>query len=359
MTKTMIIPATQKAALLTAFGKDIEIQYDYPVPAVADLTPGQCLVRLDVSGVCHSDLHIQRGEFRAIPTFPFIGGHEGIGTIVALSPGTQATLLADIGRRVGIKWLADACTKCELCRTGYEPLCTSSKLSGYTTNGTFSEYVVAAINHVVPIPDNVDSKAAVSILCAGLTVYKGLKVSNTKVGNWVVIPGAGGGLGHLAIQYAVAMGLRVLAIDTGAEKKRMCLEVGAEKWIDFRESADVVKDVVEACDGRGPHAALITSPSGIAYDNAIMYLRPTGTLVCVAMASPEYSLRSPVGLIIGKSLTIVGSVLGNLQDAIEALDLVARKKVKTHFSTRKLEEINDVFQELHSGQLVGRAVIQF
>ncbi|KAI0046842.1 mannitol-1-phosphate dehydrogenase MPDH1 [Auriscalpium vulgare] len=358
MSNLSTIPTTQRAAVIIAFGVPVQVYTEHPVPAPGALKPGQCLVRMDVSGVCHSDLHIQKGEWGS-RTPPLIGGHEGIGSIVALAQGTVPTPGFDLGSRVGVKWSAEACGRCELCRRGYESLCNARLLSGHTTDGTFSEYVVASVNHVVPIPDGVSSEAAVAVMCAGTTVYRGLKESNTKVGDWIVIPGAGGGLGHLAIQYAVAKGLRVLAIDTGDEKRAACLALGAEKWLDFKESTSIVKDVVAACDGIGPHAALVTSPIGRAYDEAIMYLRPTGTLVGIGMPSTSFNLQTPFAVIVAKCLHIVGSVLGSLQDAVEALDLVARQKVAAQCQLRKLEDINEIFEEMESGRLVGRAVIKF
>ncbi|KAI0314899.1 hypothetical protein OF83DRAFT_1063048 [Amylostereum chailletii] len=216
----------------------------------------------------------------------------------------------------------------------------------------------AAVNHVVPIPDGLEDHIAAPTLCAGLTVYKGLKVSNTKVGDWVAIPGAGGGLGHMAVQYAVAMGLRVVAIDTGDDKRDMCLSRGVERWIDFKTSANVVEDVRKATGGLGPHAAVITSPIGSAYDQAFEYLRPVGTLVAIGMPT-GYSFKYTVLEIIAKNLRIVGSAVGNLQDAIEALDLVNRGKVQAHITLHKLDEINDIFKDMHDGKLVGRAVIRF
>jgi len=195
-------------------------------------------------------------------------------------------------------------------------------------------------------------------LCAGVTVYKGLKQSNTVVGNWVAIPGAGGGLGHLAVQYAVSMGLRVLAIDTGEQKKALTLRLGAEKWIDFRESKNLVADVVAATDGLGPHCAVIVSAAtATPFNQAIRYLRPTGTMIALGLAADAF-LNVPIATIVSKSIKIVGSMVGNRQDAIEALDIAAQGKIKCHYEQRTLNDINKIFSDMEQGRIAGRIVVK-
>ncbi|KAJ7505728.1 mannitol-1-phosphate dehydrogenase [Mycena galericulata] len=223
------IPKTQTAAVVPTNGAAIEIHADHPV--------------------CHTDLHAALGDWPVPPKAPLVGGHEGVGSPVK------------VGDRVGIKWLADSCLNCEQCRKGREQNCLNAKLSGYTVDGTFQQYVVSYVNHVTPIPEGFDSNAAASILCAGVTVYRAIKYSQTSPGDWIVLPGAGGGLGHLAIQYAKVAGLQVIAVDTGADKKKLCLELGADKWIDFKESKDIVKEIQAITDGFGAHSAVVTAAS--------------------------------------------------------------------------------------------------
>ncbi|KAA1477436.1 GroES-like protein [Dentipellis sp. KUC8613] len=353
----MTIPRTQTAALIVTPGQPLEVRTTHPVPQPETLEPGQCLVRMHCTGVCHSDLHIAAGEWQNGPV-PFIGGHEGVGTVVAMGPGTAKEGEGDVrvGTRVGVKWILYACGRCELCRKGDESVCESRKRSGYTNDGTFCQYMVAWINHVVPIPEGLSDENAAPILCAGLTVYAALKRSNTSPSDWVVIPGAGGGLGHLAIQYATALGLRVLAIDTGNDKKEVCLQLGAEKWIDFKESKDPIKDIVAACDGKGPHAALITTASGKAYQDSIHYLRTRGTVIVIGVPD-DFTWGIPPGIIMRKGIRIVGHALGNYQDTVEALDLAARSKVVPHVNVKKLADINEVFNDMREGKIVGRTVI--
>jgi propanol-preferring alcohol dehydrogenase len=350
------IPKTQKAAVVVSHDAPIQIKHDYPVKQPEELAPGECLVKLQCTGVCHTDLHARKGDWPLASKLPLVGGHEGVGNIVAIGAHTVDSPVK-IGDRVGIKWLADSCLQCEQCRKGLEQCCSKCKLSGYTVDGTFQEYVVSFVNHVTPIPESLNSQEAASFLCAGVTVYRALKYSNTKPGDWIVLPGAGGGLGHLAVQYAVhAFGLRVVAVDTGAEKKELCLKLGAEKWIDFRETKDLVKDIKEAAGGEGPHAALVSAASGSAYEQAVEYLRPGGSLMVVGLPG-NAQISAPIFWTVVKSISILGSYVGNRQDAREALDIAALGKVKCHLEIKPLAALSEVYEGMEQGKIVGRVVL--
>lgn len=264
------IPQTQTAAVVPKLGGDLEIRNDHPVIQPSELLPEECLIKFECTGVCHTDLHAKKGDWPVPPNLPLVGGHEGVGRVVAIGKGTQHAHIK-IGDRVGIKWLAYSCLSCEFCRKGLEQNCVDILLSGYTVDGTFCQYTKSWVKHVTPIPDELDSFAAASILCAGVTVYRALRVSNTHCGDWVVIPGSGGGLGHLAVQYAVLMGLRVLAIDTSEEKEKLSYQLGAEKFIDFKKTKDLVNDIIDATDGKGPLATIVTAAnvSSMVHTNAL------------------------------------------------------------------------------------------
>ncbi|KAI0034450.1 GroES-like protein [Vararia minispora EC-137] len=350
------IPKVQTAAVVPKAGAALEIRTDHPVKQPDELAPGECLVKLDVSGVCHTDLHAAKGDWPVPPRVPLIGGHEGVGHIVAIGRNTIDSPVK-IGDRVGIKWLADSCLMCEQCRKGLEQCCSKAKLSGYTVDGTFAQYVVSYTAHVTPIPDGIDSAEAASILCAGVTTYRAIKYSNTNAGDWIVLPGAGGGLGHLAVQYAVNRGLRVVAIDTGADKKQLVEQLGAEVWIDFKESKDIVADIKAATDGLGAHAAVVTTASSTGYEQAIDYLRAGGTLVAVGLPGTA-TLNASIFFTVFKGLQIVGSYVGNRQDAVEAMDIAAQGKVKCHFATKPLSALKDVYEGLEAGKIAGRIVLQ-
>ncbi|KAI0302895.1 GroES-like protein [Multifurca ochricompacta] len=350
------IPKTQKAAIVESHDAPIHIKDDHPVRQPEELAPGECLIKLDCTGVCHTDLHARKGDWPLPSKLPLIGGHEGVGKIVAIGAHTVSSPV-NIGDRVGIKWLADSCLQCEQCRKGLEQSCAKAKLSGYTVDGTFSQYVVSYVSHVTPIPPNLSSEEAASFLCAGVTVYRALKYSKTNPGDWVVIPGAGGGLGHLAVQYATnAFGLRVVAVDTGEEKKKLCLELGAEKWIDFRESKDLVKDIKDAAGGDGPHAALVSAASSSAYEQAVDYLRPGGSLLVVGLPG-KAQIGAPIFWTVVKSINIIGSYVGNRQDAREALEIAALGKAKCYLALKPLSALSEVYEGMEQGTVVGRVVL--
>ncbi|EGN96485.1 hypothetical protein SERLA73DRAFT_186238 [Serpula lacrymans var. lacrymans S7.3] len=351
------IPLTQRAAVIHKFGSTIDITSSHPVVQPSALTPGQCLVKIEYAGVCHSDLNALYGDWATKPTLPRVGGHEGVGHIVAIGEHTVEAAVK-VGDRVGLKWLAKTCLKCEFCRLTNESSCPTRTVHGFTFDGTFCEYAVAWVDYVTSIPKSIDSATATAILCAGLTVFKGLKQANLLVGQWIAIPGAGGGLGHLAVQYAVLMGLRVLAIDTGEAKRELCTSLGAEKWIDFKESQNLIADVIKATDGQGPHIALIASSAATPYNQACMYLRPTGTLVALGLPAGAV-LSVPILVLVGKELKIVGSAIGNRQDAVESMDIAARGKVKCHYGVKTLEELNSIFADMEEGKITGRIMLKF
>jgi len=349
------IPKTQTVAIVTSSDAPLEVRTDHPVVQPSELKPGECLVHILSTGVCHTDLHARKNDWPLSPKTPLIGGHEGVGEVVAIAEGTPNAPIK-IGQRVGIKWLAYSCLDCEQCRNGLEQSCPNQKLSGFTVDGTFAQYVVSYVHHVTPIPDELPSDAAASILCAGVTVYRALKYSGARAGQWVVLPGAGGGLGHLAIQYAANMGLRVIAIDTGAEKKKLVESLGAEKWIDFKETKDIVKAVQDATGGLGPHVAVVTSASATGYQQAVDYLRHGGTLMAVGLPG-HAKLESSIFWTVLKSITIRGSYVGNRQDAVEALELAAQGKVKVVFAVKQLSELSDIYEDLDAGKIAGRIVV--
>ncbi|KAI6124578.1 chaperonin 10-like protein [Pisolithus croceorrhizus] len=349
------IPQTQVAAVVPTVGAKLEIRKDVPVKQPSQLAPGECLVKIISTGVCHTDLHASRGDWPVTAVTPLIGGHEGVGTIVAIGAHTENSPV-QVGQRVGVKWLANSCLNCEQCRTGLEQCCSQAKFSGLTVDGTFAQYVVSWVQHVTPIPESLDSRAAASILCAGLTVYRALKYSGARIGNWVVLPGAGGGLGHLAVQYAVTMGMRVVAIDTGAEKKDLCLALGAEKWIDFKETQDIVGAIKEACDGQGAHCAVVTTATSAGYAQAIDYLRPGGSLMAVGLPGSA-KLESSIFWTVLKSISILGSYVGNRQDAVEALEIAATGKVVVRYELKSLSQLQEVYDGLAEGKIAGRIVL--
>jgi len=353
ITTEQSIPKTQKAAVCHEPGK--VVMEDVPVVQPKELKPNEALVKVMYTGVCHTDLHAMLGDWPLTHKDPLIGGHEGAGYVVAIGEHSDTDL--KVGDAVGIKWLADSCLKCDYCRQGYEPLCHKAECSGFSVDGSFQQYAVSFTRHLSKIPENLPLDKAAPILCAGVTVYKALKQSGARAGEWVVIPGAGGGLGHLAIQYARYMGLRTIAVDTGDAKKTLCEESGAERWIDFKTTKDIVAAVKAAVpDGDGPHAAIITSSDGLAYEQALEYVRPHGTVVAVGLPA-NTKVKADVFFTVFLEKRLIGSYVGNRQDALESLEIAANGKVDVHYKILPFSALPEVYEKMHNGTLAGRVVL--
>jgi len=341
----MSVPKTMKAAVVEKFGEPLVVR-ELPVPTPG---PGQVLVEISASGVCHTDLHAAEGDWPVKPTLPFTPGHEGAGTVVELGPGVTHL---KIGDRVGIAWLHSACGHCKFCLSGWETLCLEQKNSGYSVDGSFAQYALAQADYVGRIPENLSFVDAAPILCAGVTTYKGLKETETRPGEWVVISGIGG-LGHVAIQYARAMGLRVAAVDLGPEKMALARKLGAEIAVDAKTqdpAAEIQKQI------GGAQGVLVTAVSTIAFKQAMGMLRRGGT--CVLNGLPPGEFPISIFDVVLNRYTIRGSIVGTRIDLEEALMFAADGKVKATIETQPIESINDVFARLKSGQVNGRVVLQ-
>jgi alcohol dehydrogenase, propanol-preferring len=335
---------TMKAAVVHAFGQPLAIE-EVPVPTPG---PGQVLVKIVASGVCHTDLHAADGDWPIKPALPFIPGHEGAGTVAALGSGVKGVKEGD---RVGIPWLHQACGICEYCLTGWETLCPEQLNSGYSVNGGFAEYALAPAAYIGRLPEPLDFIGVAPILCAGVTTYKGLKETDAKPGDWVVISGIGG-LGHVAVQYARAMGLHVAAVDVDDGKLALAKRLGAEVTVNAATS-DAAGEVQRTIGGA--HAVLITAVSIKAFQQAIGMLRRGGT--CVLNGLPPGEFPTPIFDVVLKRLTIRGSIVGTRKDLQEALQFAAEGKVRAITESQPLEAINDVFTRLRKGAVQGRVVL--
>lgn len=323
-----------------------------PVPKPG---PDEVLVNIKYSGVCHTDLHAMMGDWPIPTKMPLVGGHEGAGVVVA-----KGELVKDveIGDHAGVKWLNGSCMDCYFCRQSDEPLCPEPQLSGYTVDGSFQQYCVAKANHIARIPKECDLEAISPVLCAGITVYKALKESGVKPGQYVTVIGAGGGLGSMALQYAKAMGVHAIAIDAGDDKRKMCLEkLGATAFVDFSTSKNLVQDVKKAtADGLGPHAVIVLAVNEKPFQQASEYVRSRGTIVCVGLPANAY-LKAPVFDTVTRMINIKGSYVGNRQDTAEAIDFFRRGLIKAPFKTVGLSKLGDVYKLMEQGQIAGRYVV--
>ncbi len=338
---------TMLAAVVREFGKPLVLtEMNVPSPGA-----GEILVKTEACGVCHTDLHAANGDWPAKPVLPFIPGHEAIGTVVALGSGVTSVKEGD---RVGVPWLYSACGHCEYCLSAWETVCPDAQFGGYTKNGGFAEYLIADPDYVAHIPHQLAANDAATIICAGITSYKGIKVTGARPGEWVAISGAGG-LGHLAIQYAKAMGMYVCAIDIDDGKLAHATRLGADAVVNA-SSGDPAADVRRVTGG-GAHGVLITAPSLNAFKTGVGMTRRRGT--CVLVGLPPGDFPVPLFDVVAKCLTIAGSFVGTREDMGEALAFAAAGKVKADYELQPLSDINQVLQRLENGQVASRVILDF
>ena len=335
---------TMKAAVVRAFGQPLVIE-EVPVPRPG---AGDVLVKIEACGVCHTDLHAAEGDWPVKPNPPFIPGHEGVGHVVAVGAGVDHVKEGD---RVGIPWLYSACGYCEHCLGGWETLCESQQNTGYSVNGGFAQYALANAGYVGRLPAQIGFIEIAPVLCAGVTVYKGLKVTDTRPGDWVVISGVGG-LGHMAVQYAKAMGLNVAAVDVDEDKLRLARQLGALVTVNAAttDPAAYLKKEIG-----GAHGALVTAVSPKAFEQAIGMVRRGGTVSLNGLPPGQFPLDI-FGMVLN-GITVRGSIVGTRLDLQESLDFAAMGKVKATVASDRLENINDIFARMHKGQIEGRIVL--
>jgi propanol-preferring alcohol dehydrogenase len=336
-----------KAALLHELKKPLVIEeIERPKPG-----ENEVLIKVEASGVCHSDLHIIEGDwkqFGGITKIPLIPGHEVAGRVAELGSGVRDL---KVGDRVGVPWIHWTCGECEFCREGFENLCSKQKITGCTVDGGYAEYIKAPATHATRIPDAVSSAEAAPLLCAGVTVYRAIKQSQLRAGDRLAIFGVGG-LGHLAIQIGKHLGAEVTAIDVADDKLTLAESLGASRTVNAT-TTNVVKELRRA---GSMHVVLVTSGSKAAYDTAFGCVRPTGQLMVVGLP-PEISF-API-MMAAKEIRVQASAVGTRQDLVEVLDMAAARKLHCQVSPRRLDEINTIFDEMKTGKIAGRVVLTF
>ncbi|GAD18130.1 NADP-dependent alcohol dehydrogenase [Helicobacter fennelliae] len=350
MTKKM------KAAVVEQFGTPLVIkEVNIPKPRA-----GEVLVKIEACGVCHTDLHAVEGDWpvkanlKALAGGGFIPGHEGVGYVVEVGQGVTHIKEGDA---VGIPWLYSACGHCEHCMGGWETLCESQQNGGYSVNGGFAEYAIADANYVGILKKDSDFLNIAPILCAGVTVYKGLKMTEAKPGQWVTISGIGG-LGHLAVQYAKAMGLNVAAIDVADDKLELAKQYGASVVANARDLGEegTIKHIVKETDG-GTHGVLVTAVHPVAFKQAVGVVRRGGTVAMNGLPPGDFPIN--IFNMILNGITIRGSIVGTRLDLQEAINFAQEEKVHAHVAPAALEDINNVFDKMRHGKIDGRIVLDF
>ncbi|MFI5849350.1 zinc-dependent alcohol dehydrogenase [Micromonospora chalcea] len=334
-----------RASVVTAFDRPMEIT-ERPVPEAG---PGEILVRIEASGLCHTDIHAARGEWPVKPTPPFVPGHEGVGLVEQVGPGVTEHAVGD---RVALPWLGWACGTCSYCVTGWETLCESQRNTGYSIDGAHAEYAVASARYAVRVPDGVDPFEAAPLTCAGVTTYKAVKVAGVRPGERVAIFGIGG-LGHLAQQYAQIFGAETVAVDVTAEKLALATSLGAAHTVDAA-STDPVERITAL---GGVDVAIVLAASPRVIEQAHLSLRRGGRLVLVSLPA-DNAITLPVFETVLKGITVLGSIVGTRADLAEVFALHAAGRTRVVYETRKLDDINDAVDDVLAGRVAARLVLQ-
>jgi propanol-preferring alcohol dehydrogenase len=332
-----------RAAVVHRFDAPLVIE-DRPVPVPG---PGQVVVAVETSGLCHTDIHAARGEWPVKPTPPFVPGHEGVGIVSAVGAGVHRI---HEGERVAVPWLGWACGTCEYCTTGWETLCESQRNTGYSVDGGYAEHVLADAAFVGRIPDRVDPLDAAPLTCAGVTTYKAVKVSGARSSDLVAVFGIGG-LGHLAMQYAQIAGATVVAVDVVQAKLDLAKELGAAYTVNAATEDPV--EAIRALGGADAAIALAVTPK--AFEQAYGSLRRNGKLVFVGLPA-DNAVRLPIFETVLNGITVAGSIVGTRVDLAETYELHADGRTKVVRETRRLEDVNRCFDEVLEGRVDARLV---
>jgi propanol-preferring alcohol dehydrogenase len=334
---------TMYAAVVEDFTKPLVLS-DVPKPVAG---PGEVVVRVEASGLCHTDIHAAHGDWPVKPSPPFVPGHEGVGIVEEVGRGVSEVSLGD---RVAVPWLGYACGTCDYCVSGWETLCLEQKNTGYSIDGGFSDYVKAYGRYVVRVPEGVEPVDAAPLTCAGVTTYKAVKVAGTRPSDLVAIFGVGG-LGHLALQYARIAGGRVIAVDLHDDKLRLARELGAEFTVNASEEDPA--EAIQRLGGADQAIALAVSPTS--FEQAYRSLRRGGTLVFVALPA-ENTVELPIFETVLNGITVVGSIVGTRVDLREVFELHAAGLTKVITEVRPLAAVNEAIEDVEAGRVPARIV---
>ena len=332
-----------KAAVVT---KDHKVSVEDKV--LRPIKHGEALVDMEYCGVCHTDLHVKNADFGDVTGT--VLGHEGIGVVKEIAEGVTSL---KVGDRVSVAWFFEGCGHCEYCVSGKETLCRNVKNAGYTVDGGMAEECIVTADYAVKVPDGLDPAAASSVTCAGVTTYKAVKEANIAPGQWLVVFGLGG-LGNLALQYAKnVFNAKVIAVDVNDKQLEFAKEMGADLVMNPL-TVNVEEEIIKLCDG-GAHAAVVTAVAKSAFNSAVNAVRAGGTVVAVGL--PPESMDLSIPRLVLDGIRLVGSLVGTREDLKEAFEFAKEGKVVPKVQMRRLEEINEIFDEMEQGKIQGRMVI--
>ncbi|KAF2432009.1 alcohol dehydrogenase 1 [Tothia fuscella] len=357
-TQTFDIPKECNAGVVVNEGPDFHIEVQkVPVPEIG---PDDVLIKLNATGLCQSDLHFMQGDW-GLGFMSEHGtkcaGHEGAGVIVKIGENVKSM---KVGDRAGFKPIADTCGTCEHCQTTKECYCSGAVFTGLHTDGTYKQYVKSPARYTSLIPDGVSDYVAGPIMCSASTIYTSLKESGLRAGQWAVFPGGGGGVGIQGVQLADAMGFRPIVVDTGDERKKLALELGAEHFVDFKTSSDVTAEVLKLTDGIGAHGVFVTAPQS--YGTALTFIgtRVGAVVMCIALpAAGTNNMTVVPAQMVFKNQSIKGTLVSNMADVQETLQFAKRGKLRLKPTVVGLSKFNEAVQDLKNGKVAGRMVVDF
>ena len=332
-----------RAAVVHEFDQPLVLQ-ERPTPHPG---PGQVLVAIEASGLCHTDIHAAHGDWPVKPSLPFVPGHEGVGIVADVAPGVDRVAVGD---RVAAPWLGWACGACEWCASGWETLCPNQRNTGYSVDGGFADYVVADAAFVGCVPEGIDPLDAAPLTCAGVTTYKAVKVAGTRPSDLVAVYGIGG-LGHLALQYAQIAGGTVVAVDVIDHKLQVAKELGAAHTVNAQHEDPA--EMIQALGGADQ--AIVLAPTPTACEQAFRSLRRGGRLVFVGLPK-DNAMQLPIFQTVLFGITVTGSIVGTRVDLAETFELHADGRTKIVREQRRLEDVNDAIGEIERGTVDARIV---
>jgi len=335
-----------KAAVVRDFAEPLRIE-EIPKPEPG---PGEVVVKIEASGLCHTDIHASRGDWPVKPKLPLTPGHEGVGIVESV--GRDVTEVQE-GERVAIPWLHYACGACEFCASGWETLCEKQLNTGYFVDGGYAEYTKGFAKFVGRVPAGIDPFEAAPLTCAGVTTYKAVKVSGARSSDLVAVFGVGG-LGHMAVQYARISGASVVAVDLTEEKLDLARSLGAEYAVNAREQ-DPVEEIKKL---GGADAVIATAVSPRAFEQGYKSLKRGGTLVFVALPA-DNNVQLPIFETVLNGTKIVGSIVGTRLDLQEVFELHAAGKTRVMYEKRHIDTVNEDFQAVEEGKVGARLVYDF
>jgi alcohol dehydrogenase len=328
----------------------------WEVKEISTPKPGanQVLIKIHASGICYTDVHATKGALGV--KFPYTIGHEPAGEIVALGEGVTTR---KIGDRVGVPWLQSTCGRCEWCQRGKSFFCPNHIATGINIAGGHAEYMVAYADATQLIPNGVSYDQAAPIFCAGYTVYSGLRLADPKPHERIAVVGIGA-LGHLGIQYSKAAGFDTIAVTHSKDKEELAYKLGADNVVSdgealLKQKGQHSDSSLDGGEGGGADVILATSNSYKATADAIKGLRPDGRVILMGVSSTETLTVSPE--ILFKRARIIGSTQNDREHLFEALDYVAKGRVKVMTEISPLEEISNAYDKVATGNVRFKAVI--